>query len=277
MSQVIPNRASSTSEYSSGGEESGVTVKVSPPKEVVVALKCCDQKSAEQLMAKFQVENNLPSSVWNSLSMQSLMQPYIDGVGVSVSAEPVNSFVVEKYERVTEMIANRLRNRMFSVKFDVAKRKKSAVLAVSAQFVDPETFRFEIITLGVLLLDEFPSGKQLKKRVEKCIADYGVSPLQVYSSTTDDGRNASLDFLELWEIDNEDCDDEMEMSYPFDGYDPHRASGFTSAAESVQNAVNEFLKPYKKAIADVKEFIRAARPIIVRKDLPEPSKSNSMR
>ena len=129
----------------------------------------------------------------------------------------------------------------------------------------------------MLLLDEFPSGKQLKKRVEKCIGDYGVSPVQVYSSTTDNGRNASLDFLEIWEIDNEDCDDEVEMSYPFDGYDPHRASSFRSAAKSMQNAVNEFLKPHKKAIADVKEFIRAARQIIIRKDLPEPSKSNTLR
>lgn len=260
-----------------------ITLIVALSEKTVVTLKCGNKDSVKELIVRFQVENNLALSIWDSPSAQSLMQPYIDGVGINISSYTVRKFVMSKHEKVAEMIAARLKNRMFSVQFDIATRKNRAVLGISAQFVDPKTFKFEVIAIGMLVLDQSHTGKYIKENVEKCLNSYGLSTLQVYSYTTDNGRNvlkATRDLLEDSENilqENEDSDSEPDMEDPFDGHHPYDATHIRCAAHTVQLAVNDFLQPHKDIIANVREYVRAARPILKKKDLNQPPLNNITR
>lgn len=144
--------------------------------------------AAKALLLRCHLDSNLALQTWNRPSYRALAQPYVDKCNIKVSSAAMRRYLRDAHKETTAKISARLKHRMFSVQFDIASRKGRTLLGISAQFVDHKTFKQEVITIGMVHL-KATGGLVLKQKMEECLAQYGLSITQVYSYTTDNGKN----------------------------------------------------------------------------------------
>lgn len=153
------------------------------------------------------------------------------------------------------------------MQFEIASRKGRTLRGISVQFVDHLTLKQEVITIGMMHL-ESTSGLVLKQKMEECRAEYGLSITQVYSYTTDNGKNvlkATRDLLRESEqfIIDENCE--------YDDYEDEPASKeadhdhdwdealIRCAANTVQLAMNDMLKHMHNKLKNIRGQVKVAR------------------
>lgn len=207
-----------------------------------------DKESAIKLLIQFHMKSNLPLSTWDSGSWKDLVRIYEDRFDMSITASTMRQFFVEEQRRIKQAIASRLRNRMFALRLDTTSRSGWTLLGVTAQFVDAATFQQEIITIGMVRVEASDAGIDLKPLVEECLAQYELSPAQVYSYSTDiaahlikiNGREPEA--VDVFGDDPTFSDEKMRGS-----------------VHSVQLAVMDYLNPLKEQLDEMREEVRLLR------------------
>lgn len=158
-------------------------------------------------------------------------------------------------------------------------------MGVSVQFIGCDTFVNEIMTNGMIVFHEAHTGHHIKKKVEERLQSYGLKTSQVYTYTTDNGKNVLKATKELLlDIHQEDFvgldeDDEydQEIDDIFGKYYPYDATQIRCAAHTIQLAVNDFLGDYNNTISNMREKIKTMRPYLKSLDQCQPPLSNQTR
>lgn len=139
---------------------------------------------------------------------------------------------------------------------DTACRLDRAVLGVNIQFIEKKGI--VIYTLGVIELKKRHTAQYLKEEVEKMLEDFSIRKNQVYSITTDNGRNMlkAVKHFSCNEPESEDSSNENDD----DSYNCYKdlaeriyqklenVSSIKCAAYTLQLAVKDFLATTCKEI-----------------------------
>lgn len=171
---------------------------------------------------------------------------------------------------------------MFAVQFDIASRLWRSLLGISVQLVDPATLKPETITIGLSPLEDSHTATYIQIKIKECLQSYGLCESQVYSYTTDKGKNvlkATRDLLkdtmELIVCDNDDVEEEYETN---DQTPPAADEAqIRCAAHTVQLAVHDFLRPYENKLHNIQEAVREMRVTLKKNGHRLPALSNITR
>jgi hypothetical protein len=101
-------------------------------------------------------------------------------------------------------------SKLFSIKEDAATKFDRGLLGINGQFLRDGAM--QIRTLGVIELTQREKRLYLKTKLESLLENYGVSPLSVYSITTDNGANM-VKAVTLLENDQKDILEKMDFDF----------------------------------------------------------------
>uniref|UniRef100_A0A6P4EDG3 Uncharacterized protein LOC108042374 n=1 Tax=Drosophila rhopaloa TaxID=1041015 RepID=A0A6P4EDG3_DRORH len=101
------------------------------------------------------------------------------------------NLVSVKEQLVKQNIRALVKGKLVSLKIDVATIMYKAILGVNLQMVHASLAKTEVIvkTLGMIELGESHTGIYMKNKILEILDDYGISLDQIYSITSDNGRN----------------------------------------------------------------------------------------
>lgn len=147
-----------------------------------------------------------------------------NGFRITINRKMIAPKVAETSNAIRNQIRNELKGKLFSIVFDVCKKRTFAVLGVSAFFmIDGKTIAR---SLGMVHLTERHRGPYLANVIEKLLDEYDALLKQVYTATTDKAANMDNTIRHLTlnandgineHIDEtEDMDSNNEYNYEFD-------------------------------------------------------------
>ncbi|SPP89623.1 Hypothetical predicted protein [Drosophila guanche] len=131
-----------------------------------------------------------------------------------------------------------LTHKLISLKLDIASRHSRGIVGVNAQYYEQNSIK--VVTLGIIELNKKHTGVNLSAEIESILEDFSLTKSQIYSVTSDNGRN----IIKSIEIINEDSDasaddDEEELETQVNVCS---MASLKCAAHTLQLAVKDFLK-----------------------------------
>ncbi|KAM8711571.1 hypothetical protein ACLKA7_012139 [Drosophila subpalustris] len=206
-----------------------------------------------------------PFSCVNDVGFRLLLDPIIKGMGCEnfINPQNVRDSVVEKADLLTKKIRKEVEGKVVSLKIDGLTHLARSFIGVNIQYIN--NGKIVLRTLATEEMFACHTGQHLKDVVLTILSRFGISSKQVYSCTTDNGRN----MLKMVELLNQDCEDESdeqedaddEMSclsnFDFDS----KCIGIKCAAHTLQLAVNSVLnkREFSGAIASARSLVKKLR------------------
>jgi len=119
-------------------------------------------------------------------------------------------------------------------------------LGVNVQYY--RDHRIEVKTLGLIELHKKHSGLNLSVEIESILEEFSVSKSQIYTVTSDNGKNVvkAIEYLNK-DLDNEPIDD-FDDDELLKDVRVHSIVSIRCAAHSMQLAVHDFLKDANRRI-----------------------------
>lgn len=198
----------------------------------------------------FVTKQNLPFSFFDSEEFKYLTEATFKFLDKDpITSRNIMDYVAEKYNKLKQELIQKIRNRMLCIKIDAATRLNRSVLGINVQVLEENEVK--IFTLAMIEIKARHTGENLKAEVERVLNGFFVKKSQIYSITTDNGRNLlkCVDQLSVeaetdWEdqLRAEDRCDILSESISFD-----RITSIKCAAHTLQLAVNDFLKESERA------------------------------
>lgn len=96
-------------------------------------------------------------------------------------------YVTEKYARLKSIIKNSCKGKMIALKMDTATRLERSVLGINIQVIEND--KINTYNLAMKELNGKHTAEKLKKEIEKVLKEFEIKKSQIYSVTTDNGRN----------------------------------------------------------------------------------------
>ena len=144
-----------------------------------------------EAMKKYAVEavtvNGLPLHTFEKSGIRNLLFPVVNQLQLTLNSENIRDFVLDHAKILRSEIANKIKNKLVCLKFDIGSRKERGFLGINVQYILKG--KLEVHTLTVLELLEKHTGEVLKSCVEDVLTEYGVDLEQIYANTTDNGTN----------------------------------------------------------------------------------------
>ncbi|KAL7724570.1 hypothetical protein ACLKA6_002500 [Drosophila palustris] len=135
-----------------------------------------------------------------------------------ITSRNIMEHVAEKFEIVKTSIINAMKRRLISLKLDIASRHSRGILGVNAQFYEHEAIK--IVTLGIIELNKKHTGANLSAEIENILQEFGLMKNQIYSVTSDNGRNIIKSIELMNEEADDSCDDvEYELVHQLNFFD----------------------------------------------------------
>lgn len=136
--------------------------------------------------------NAYPFSILDTSGLKGILKKPLDDLAKNGFKVTINRhMIVEKVQKICgaikEKIKSEFKDKLFSIMFDICKKKTFAVLGVSAVTMkdgDPI-----VRSLGMIHLTERHRGPYLADVVETLLNEYSTSLKQVISATTDKAKN----------------------------------------------------------------------------------------
>jgi len=97
---------------------------------------------------------------------------------------------------------------MISLKMDTATRHDRAVLGINIQII--KDYKIHIYTLAMKELTERHTAAYLKEELEKVLEEFEIKKNQIYTITTDNGRNM-IKAIELFSSDINEVEENEEF------------------------------------------------------------------
>ncbi|XP_070073345.1 uncharacterized protein [Drosophila takahashii] len=122
----------------------------------------------------------------------------------------------------------------------VEERCNRGILGVNVQFI--ENGKIVIKTLGLIELTKSHTSQNLCSEVQSIMDDFCIKKEQIYSITTDIGRNMvkAVDLLNKWEIDDDESPDELQEEELTQHLNIHSIVSIKCAAHTLQLAIKDF-------------------------------------
>lgn len=219
------------------------------------------EKDVIQGCVEMVTKNGRPFAAVEDSGFRKILDPILEALGgkLKVNAEVIKNCVIQEAKDARKVLAQKLQNRLVSLKIDCANRLDRAILGVNVQYI--EDGKLVLQTLAMRELFERHTGRYLKSEVLDVLSMYGVRAEQIYSITTDNGANMikAVDILRegaaeetsLLASDDEDDEEDSTRSgdYLIDIEQAGSANseepllqGVRCAAHTLQLAVHDALK-----------------------------------
>lgn len=133
-------------------------------------------------------QESQPLSFFNSNSFKCLTDQIFKGLNMTpITSHNIMAAVNEEEIRLKRLIMKKLTRKIISLKMDSATRHGRSVLGINAQIM--EKGKLEVFTLSMREICVPQTGVNLKAEVEEVLRDFNIAKNQIYSITTDNGRN----------------------------------------------------------------------------------------
>ncbi|XP_067644159.1 uncharacterized protein [Eurosta solidaginis] len=136
----------------------------------------------------FVAECGLALQVFSSSHMQKVLTPICQQVGLNnINRNNIHHVLQKEVHNEIDSLKTLLKNRIFSIKIDSAKRFDRNIVCINAQLLD----KGEIVikTLLVTNFTERHTAKNLKQIIMETLEKYDISIEQIYSITSNNGQN----------------------------------------------------------------------------------------
>jgi len=218
------------------------------PKEkktkISIALSALEVKEA---CVQLVTEEKAPFALLDSAPFKKLTEQIFSGLDMNpISSRNVMHHVSDKYELEKRNLSKVLKNKILSLKIDIASRHNKGILGVNVQYY--RDHRIEVKTLGLIELHKKHSGLNLSVEIESILEEFSVSKSQIYTVTSDNGKNVvkAIEYLNK-DLDNEPIDD-FDDDELLKDVRVHSIVSIRCAAHSMQLAVHDFLKDANRRI-----------------------------
>lgn len=202
----------------------------------------------------------IPLAVLDSKGFKTLTAQIFSGLDMpTVTSRNIMGLVSEKYNEMKSVMVKSFKNRILCLKIDTATRCNRGILCVNVQFIDHGEIRVK--TLGLVELKQSHTSKYICDEVKAILSEFSISKEQIYSVTTDNGRNMikAVELLSSGDVDNEgDADGKENFDEGMlNNLKLHSVQSVKCAAHTLQLAVKDFLQRLESV-----DFIDKARRIV---------------
>lgn len=123
----------------------------------------------------------------NSRGFQEIITAITKPLNFTINSENIKKEMTIKAAILKQEIIEELKNKIFSLKIDEATRLNRSILGINLQYISNNEIK--IITLDAIELFQSQKAEYLKNEVIKVLEEFGLDLRQVYSITSDNGRN----------------------------------------------------------------------------------------
>ncbi|XP_067619861.1 uncharacterized protein [Eurosta solidaginis] len=146
------------------------------------------RNEVRKLCSDLVAECGLALQVFSSSPMQKVLAPICQQVGLNnINRNNIHNVLLKQVHNEIDSLKTLLKNRIFSIKIDSAKRFYRNVVCINAQLID----KGEIVikTPSVTNFIERHTAENLKQIIMETLEKYDISIEQIYSITSDNGQN----------------------------------------------------------------------------------------
>lgn len=168
---------------------------------------CYSEKEITNACLRIVTENSQPLSFFDSEAFKILTDQIFKGLNMSpIRSHNIITIISDEYERIKDMISRKIKGKVFSLKMDSATRNERSVLGINIQLIVDG--KIEIYTLSISEMRTSQTAQNLKEHLQEVLNEFGISKTQIFSVTTDNGRNMlkSVDLLGVYS-DDDNADD----------------------------------------------------------------------
>ncbi|XP_046868805.1 uncharacterized protein LOC124461318 [Drosophila willistoni] len=124
-----------------------------------------------------------------------------------ITSRNIMSFVSVREQAIKDGIRALVNGKLLSLKIDVATRMDKAILGINLQIIHTNVNKSEIVvkTLGMIQLTYSHTGVYIRDKILEILDDYGITLDQIFSVTSDNGRN----MVKAIEILNDDTEESL--------------------------------------------------------------------
>ncbi|KAJ6649012.1 hypothetical protein Bhyg_04244, partial [Pseudolycoriella hygida] len=106
-----------------------------------------------------------------------------------VNSSNIGNFIRQTEIRIRHLIASEIKNRLISIKLDIATRHHRSMLCVNVQYYCSNRKQLVIRTLGCVELRRSHKSSYLEQRLYSILSLYEIDKKNIYSYTSDNGAN----------------------------------------------------------------------------------------
>lgn len=209
---------------------------ISKPKGQKITVHASEEMIWEGII-EMATSGGLPLCFIKSSGFQKILSPMTDKMVIEKSFNLPNlkSKIDETAAKIKSDIKKNVCNNMVSLKVDAVTRHNRSLLGINIQYVANDEICIK--TIGVKELYAKHTGNYLKQVIQKTLKEYDISLNQIYTITSDNGRNmiksTSLLRNEL-QNDIQGNIEEDESDESFDGDNETQISHYSTTLQDVQ-------------------------------------------
>lgn len=133
-----------------------------------------------------------PAHILDTPAIQGFLRKQVEqleenGYKLTLNRNMINTKIAETSNLIRNRISDELKQKLFSIMFDVCTKRTFSVLGISATFMHND----EVVarSLGTVQLKERHRGPYMASVVDKTLQNYGSGSSQVVSATADQASN----------------------------------------------------------------------------------------
>lgn len=131
--------------------------------------------------------NGRPFTIFKDSGMRDIIEPIMKSLHLTVNSENIKDLINDKANEVKNVIIGEIRNKFISLKIDSASRLGRSVIGINAQYIC--NGKIHLRTLAMYEVDDRQTANYIKNVIIEVIQSYDININQVYSVTSDNGRN----------------------------------------------------------------------------------------
>lgn len=127
--------------------------------------------------------------LFNSPFLRNLTLIHATSTRTTVNTSTIKHFINLTGKEIVKLVRSEVKNRLISIKLDIATRHYRSMLCVNVQFYCNIRKRISIRTLGCVELKRAHTSSYLEQRVYSLLDFYDIDRRNIYSYTSDNGAN----------------------------------------------------------------------------------------
>lgn len=133
--------------------------------------------------------NGRPLAMMEDSGFQKIIKPIMKSVNqnCAINSQNIRKMIAPACSNVREKIMEEVKGKLISIKVDAATRLNRSFLGINAQYMMDGVVCLRTLACRELL--ESHTGVYLKTVIMEVLEEYGISVLQIYTFTSDNGAN----------------------------------------------------------------------------------------
>ena len=155
--------------------------------------------------------NARPFSIFDDSGMKDIIDPIMNAIKVTVNRTNIKDYVRNKATEIKNTIKSEIHNKLISIKIESATRLGRSIIGINAQYIQNQ--KIILRTLDMHEVENRQTGLYIKNVIIKVLESFDLKLHQIYSITSDSGRNMlkAAEFLmnefQISDSDEELCDE----------------------------------------------------------------------